>query len=119
MSTKVTPHFTYEEFVKSYTAERFGINNTLPDQLRPNMFKVLSTLEIAREIIDQPIYISSGYRCHQLNQAVNGSKNSYHLNARAVDVIPADNDLYNLFDVLNSLPHVEIIRHNTYIHFAV
>lgn len=112
-------YFTDFEFVNSFTAERLGIVNNLPSRLEFNRDITLGVLNQAREIYGKPIYITSGYRCPKLNAAVGGAPKSYHLQARAVDVVPSDGDLANLFDILNSLPHVEIILHNTYIHFAV
>lgn len=100
-------------------AERCGIENKMPENLYENMRRVLNQLEVGRSILNKPVFISSGYRCKRLNDIVSGAKNSYHMQARAVDVIPSDYDFDNFFEILNSLPHVEIIKHRNYIHFAV
>lgn len=116
---KITPHFSLSEFSRSSTAEFLHIRNSIPDSVIPNIKRLCSVLEHARSIIGCPIIISSGYRCEKLNSVVGGSPKSYHRLGRAADLYPANGDLDNLFFVLQSLPHVELIRYHTFIHFAV
>ena len=43
-------------------------------------------MELVRNVLNgQPIMISSGYRSPEVNAAVNGSKNSQHMQGKAVD----------------------------------
>jgi len=48
--------------------------------------RILEYLEILREMVARPIYITSGYRCPDYNLKVGGVKNSYHLTGKAVDI---------------------------------
>lgn len=90
---KLTQHFTLEEFTRSQTAARLGIDNTLnpaffADSVVIANLKNLCTqvLEPLRRRIDKPIVISSGYRCPVLNRAVGGVANSQHLTGQAADI---------------------------------
>lgn len=115
---KITKNFSQEEFEHSNTALKCGFANHVPTRLHENMRKTLEVLQMARDILGSPIYITSGYRSRRLNELVAGAKNSYHMSARAVDVRCDDNDSLNA--ILASLPHVELIYHYpNFIHFAV
>ena len=43
-------------------------------------------LEPLREKLGKPLYISSGYRCKQLNTLIGGSKTSSHMVGQAADI---------------------------------
>lgn len=88
---QLTPHFKLSEFENSSTARARGINNKVPEHLIPSL-KTLCTevLEPLRAIVKEPIIISSGYRCPQLNAAVGGSKTSQHMKGEACDIYLED-----------------------------
>lgn len=81
----LTKNFTLEEMVKSSTATRLKIDNTIPSELKPMIYKMAEQMQIIRDAYGKPIVISSGYRCEKLNKAVGGAKNSDHRYASAVD----------------------------------
>ena len=84
---QLTPHFTLEEFERSATAARLHIDNRVPAELVPNIKNLCEqVLEPLREHFGEPIYISSGYRCPQLNRAVGGVPNSQHMRGEAADI---------------------------------
>ena len=84
---RLTPHFTLEEFERSATAARLHIDNRVPAELVPNIKNLCEqVLEPLRERFGEPIYISSGYRCPQLNRAVGGVPNSQHTRGEAADI---------------------------------
>ena len=90
---KLTQHFSLAEFVRSATAQKLGIDNSLDtsakaDQTIVRNLKALSEniLEPLRNYACQPIVISSCYRCPALNKAVGGSKMSQHLTGEACDI---------------------------------
>lgn len=92
------------EFLKSNTATKFGIDNT-PGAWQgsgasrtsgsPTAIEVVSNLQfLCREILEplrewmnEPVTISSGYRCPKLNKAVGGATNSLHLTGEAADIL--------------------------------
>ena len=86
---RITPHFTLEEFERSGTAARLHIDNRVPAELVPNIkYLCEEVLEPLREHFQEPIYVSSGYRCPELNKAVGGVKSSQHMQGEAADICP-------------------------------
>ena len=86
---RLSEHFTLEEFERSQTAARLHIDNKVPAELVPNIKNLCElVLEPLREHFGEPIYISSGYRCPQLNRAVGGVPNSQHMRGEAADITP-------------------------------
>jgi len=84
---KLTEHFKLSEFSYSETAIRNGIDNTVPEQYIPSLINLCEqVLEPLREHIGEPIIISSGYRCPELNKLVGGAKNSQHMTGEAADI---------------------------------
>ena len=90
-------YFTIKELEHSNKAVKLGIDNTIPNDLLKNANVLISTLNVIREAYGKPITISSGYRCKDLNKAVNGEKTSAHLMAHAADITCDNNKkLYQL-----------------------
>ena len=84
---RLTEHYKLEEFERSETAKRMGIDNTVPNRLLPNIQALCeNVLEPLRRQFDEPVYISSGYRCPALNKAVNGAASSQHMKGEATDI---------------------------------
>ena len=84
---QLSKHFKLEEFERSETAKRMGIDNTVPNQLLPNIQALCeNVLEPLRPQFDEPVYISSGYRCPALNKAVKGAASSQHMKGEAADI---------------------------------
>lgn len=72
-------YFTYNEFTRSETAGRLGIDNTPDEEIKNHIRLFVETvLDPIRESWGGPIRVSSGYRCPELNVAVGGAKNSGH-----------------------------------------
>ena len=89
---RLSKNFTYEEFIRSSTAERMGIDNRpktkeeekkVIENLRNLCLEVLQPL---RDYVGAPVHINSGYRCKALNLAVGGVKNSQHSRGEAADI---------------------------------
>lgn len=83
----LTEHFDWLEVVRSSTALRLGIDNSLPDLLRPNVRRAAEGMEDVRALLGKAIFIDSWYRCIQLNQALNGALSSDHIQGWAVDFV--------------------------------
>lgn len=114
-------YFSVHEFQYSYTAERLGIVNRLPKSLMHNYLKLHDVVLMpARIALNQPIIINSGYRCEALNKAIKGVPTSYHLQGRAADIRPQNSAyLLQLFHILQGLPHIELIKYDTFVHVAL
>lgn len=98
-------YFTLKELTASATAARLGIENTPPPQAVNNLIALVThLLDPLREKYGRPIYVNSGYRCPELNNAVGGSRSSQHLSGEAAD-ITAGNKRENrrLYELLQSL----------------
>lgn len=84
---KLTEHFTLHEFERSATAQACGIDNHVPSQFIPVLQQLCKeVLEPLRSYVGQPIIISSGYRCNQLNIKVGGAYASQHTLGEAADI---------------------------------
>ena len=81
-------YFSIEELTASATALREGIDNR-PSKCAYHLLHVLvdQLLDPIREAWGEPIVVSSGYRCKELNELVGGAKHSHHLIGCAADLI--------------------------------
>ena len=82
---KLTEHFKLEEFTHSPIATQLKIDNSVPDDLMPNIQLTAIKLELVRKALGSPIIITSGYRCPKLNARVGGVSTSAHTKGLAVD----------------------------------
>lgn len=86
MSTQLSKNFWLHEFLVSQTAERHGIDMTPPPHIIENLEQLcVEVLQPAREAIDRPFFISSGYRPYPLNRLIGGSSTSAHMMGQAAD----------------------------------
>ena len=83
---QLSKHFKLEEFTKSMTATRKGIDNTPGAGDIKNLENVCyEILEPARAKFEKPITITSGYRSEELCEAIGSKKTSQHAKGQAVD----------------------------------
>ena len=83
--TRLTPHFTLEEFTFSQTAARKGIDNTPHEGILDNLCILANGMENVRSLLNAPIYVSSGYRCPELNDLLGSKRTSQHTQGLACD----------------------------------
>ena len=102
-------YFTLQEFIKSSTATRLKIDNTPNAEILRNLeYGVQMVLDPLRRIHQQPIIITSGYRCVLLNKAVGGVANSWHTKGNAADIhIQDEVEARAIFNILKTLPSVD------------
>ena len=81
----LTPHFTLEELIFSQTALDKGIDNEPNDEVKENLLTLASGLERVRNLLGNPMLVSSGYRSAELNAVVHGVSDSAHLEGFAAD----------------------------------
>ena len=83
---RLSKNFTLQEFTKSQTAERKGIDNT-PAEAHLENAKILFE-KVVQPVRDHfgPTIINSGYRGPALNEAVGGSSKSQHCKGEAADI---------------------------------
>lgn len=83
---RLSPHFTLEEFTRSGTARRLGLENIPCDDEVERMRQLcIHVLEPLRKRFGV-IRITSGFRTHQLNDIIGGARNSQHLYGEAADI---------------------------------
>ena len=108
----ITKNFTWNEFFKSYTANRYNINNyTLNETIFTNIKSLTeNVLQPLRNKFGS-LKILSGYRCEKLNKIVSGSPYSNHMLGEAVDIEPYnDISLIDIITYINKqLPYRELI----------
>lgn len=87
MTERVSKHFTLDELLRSDTADRLQINNTVvTDEIVSNLVAVTQNiLEPVREHFQIPFSPSSGFRCLELNRAIGSKDTSQHTKGQAVD----------------------------------
>ena len=119
---RLTPHFTLDELTFSETATRLGIDNTPTIEVRQNLAILALGLENVRELLGTPIYVSSGYRCLELNNILKSKPTSYHVKGLAADF---RSDRYGdpnsiVFAIINSDIHYDqvINEYNKWVHIS-
>ena len=98
-------YFSINELTSSATALREGIDNR-PSKCAYHLLHVLvdQLLDPIREAWGEPIVVSSGYRCKQLNALVGGAKYSHHLLGCAADIIAGNRaDHRKLFKIIQQM----------------
>ena len=86
-------YFSISELTASATARREGIVNS-PTESAYHLLhvRVEQLLDPIREAWGEPIVVSSGYRCKELNALVGGATHSHHLLGCAADLIAGNRD---------------------------
>lgn len=89
---QLTDNFSLEELTRSVTAGNKGIDNN-PEPVHVANLRALakSVLQPARDHINAPVQVNSGYRSRKLNKAIGGSKKSQHCRGEAADISCHDN----------------------------
>ena len=83
---RLSQNFTLQEYIKSQTALRQGIDN-MPNEQHLEKAKLLfeNVVQPVRDNFGVTV-INSGYRGPELNEAVGGSDKSQHCKGEAVDI---------------------------------
>lgn len=99
---RLSENFTLEEFTRSDTATRLGIDNT-PGEKELEALRVLveRTLQPLRDRLGIPVHVNSGYRCPELNEAVGGVPTSQHQKGEAAD-LSVDGKASDILEALES-----------------
>lgn len=84
----LSKNFDWKEFEKSDTASRLHIVNVINDwEVRDNIKALVEdVLQPLRDKWGGPLFINSGYRSKELNEAVGGVETSQHRKGQAADV---------------------------------
>jgi hypothetical protein len=103
-------YFTAYEFYKSDTARKLNIDNIPNEDEMDNIITTMRMMDKIRErwteyckennLSKPQILINSGFRCEALNNAVGGSKTSYHRYGSAADFEANNGQNKALFEVV-------------------
>ena len=84
---KLSKNLSLDEVIYSQTALRRDIDNTPTKEHIENLKYVAEKIfQPIREHFGVPIYVSSGYRSKDLNEAIGGSPRSFHSYGMALDL---------------------------------
>jgi hypothetical protein len=107
LKVKISDHISYEEATESATAEKWGFENTPSDEVLEVMaVTAAKVFEPLRRFWKTPIWLSSFYRCPEVNKALKGAKDSQHMAGEAIDI---DAQVYG---VISNRQVFEYIRDN-------
>ena len=113
-------YFTISELTRSQTAKALHIDNFPTPEAVDNMEVLINEcLDHIRELWGKPIYVTSGYRCPELNKAVKGKATSQHLKGEAADITTGNIDdnkkLFNLIvGNINGIVYDQLIDESGY-----
>ena len=85
LDRRLSPHFTLGEMLR--TSHRRIDNNATPEIIERLTLLCVGFLEPVRDRFG-PLWVTSGYRCPRLNEAIGGSKTSAHMHGCAADFVP-------------------------------
>jgi zinc D-Ala-D-Ala carboxypeptidase len=84
----LSQYFSLEEFTRSQTAARHGIDMRVPANVLANLTHLArDVLDPIRRRLGVPIIVTSGYRPPKLNTLVGGSGSSDHMVGLAADIV--------------------------------
>ena len=115
-NTRVSKHFTLEEFINS---KKFPDNKPSLQVVANLSYGCLMLLEPARVEVG-PILINSGFRNPRVNALVGGVRNSQHLLGQAADIRPKDPQQFQrLVDFLKTNAYTDqLLTGNGWMHVS-
>lgn len=98
----LTPHFTLEELAGTSALEFKSENLAQARAHLGKMYMLAGFAERVREIVGEPLMITSGYRCAALNTYVGGSPVSQHILGEAIDIVCRKMPVRNMYDKIKA-----------------
>ncbi|MCK5632720.1 hypothetical protein KAH94_03155 [bacterium] len=104
-------HFKHKDVVKSITAKKYKIDNSVPDNLRiyhnigHTNYRITAIIKDALKYFNKSwkdFWISSWFRCPKLNKKVGGSSTSDHMEGKVIDCGIKGVSAKELCDFINS-----------------
>ena len=119
----LSKNFTFDEFFRSETADRLGIDNSTDKALILNNIKdlVYNILQPLRNYLKCPIHINSGYRCIKLNNALGSKPTSQHCLGQAADIrVKGMTPKEVAIAILElGLPYDQLGLYDTFVHVSI
>lgn len=116
----LSKNFDWKEFQKSDTASRLHIVNVINDwEVRDNLKALVDNiLQPLRDAWGGPIFINSGYRSKELNEAVGGVETSQHRKGEAADCGVTDPHALAKLAKKMRLPYDQMGVYASFVHFS-
>ena len=116
----ISDNFSYSEFEHSDTAKRKCITNVITTTEVRDSIKALvdKGLQPLRNVWGEPLTVSSGYRCPELNREVGGVPTSQHVKGEAADIACGDPLALAQLAYYLELPYDQMIVYPTFVHFS-
>ena len=120
VNNRLSKNFTWKEFEKSDTASRLHIVNVINDwDVRDNIKALVeNVLQPLRDAWGGPIFINSGYRSKELNEAVGGVETSQHCKGQAADCGCTDPYALAKLVLRMKLPFDQLIVYPDFLHIS-
>lgn len=119
----LSEHFTLEEMTHSEIGARKGYDNTPNEKETANLRRLCGLLEKVKEVIgNKPVFINSGFRSKQVNDAVGSKDSSQHRLGCAADIrVPGMTPKQIISAcILARLPYDQIIlEFDSWVHISV
>jgi len=80
---------------------------------------LISKLQMLRDLVGEPIRITSGYRCEQYNKSVGGSVNSPHLTGEGADLQVRGMTPFTLAILADRIKYIRIGIYPTHLHIDI
>lgn len=123
MLQMISEHFSWYEVQHSDTAERMGLDNTIPDSLRAAATNTARQMERVRALLQSTVHVNSWYRgpaLQALPQFYNPS--SQHPLAEAVDFVCQDIQPVDICRKILKYPELiqfdQLILEHTWVHVS-
>ena len=115
-------NFSISELIKSDIAIKNGISN-IPnvEQLDNILNLIFYCLQPARNLINAPMIITSGFRCKKLNELVGGAIGSHHLSGCAADFVIKGISPNKIIEIISdsNIPFNELINeYDRWVHIS-
>lgn len=115
----MTKNFKLEEFNCRCGCE-------MPKDVKSNIIKLASQLQIIRDQVDKPITINSAYRCPKYNERIGGASRSQHMYGKASDIVikglhPAKETYFLLDEMISDGDILQggLGRYDTFTHYDI
>lgn len=124
----VSRNFNYSEFEVTDQKGLETKNKITSFEVRDSVKALVDTvIQPLRDAWSNPLAINSGYRCPEVNKAVNGEPTSQHRKGEAADVCPFGRNGHGNIEVVRNLaitardlglPFDQMILYPSFVHFS-
>lgn len=119
MKNQITKNFNLGEFTKS--SKYPYIKNEPNEAERANLVAlIVNVLQPLRDILDEPMTVNSGFRCHELNKLVGGVPTSQHRKGEASDFVVKGLSSKQVAEIIlaNEIPFDQLIVYPNFTHIS-